>query len=98
MNINIKNFNYLKEEINDLNNSIVITNNNFIDYLLYELNHNIIIRKFPFMIITQTIQFKTFNKCLIIENSNKIIFIDFEFKENKINIKSLQKSKLGNEQ
>ena len=50
------------------------------------------------MIITQTIQFKTFNKCLIIENSNKIIFIDFEFKENKINIKSLQKSKLGNEQ
>ena len=50
------------------------------------------------MIISQTIQFKTFNKCLIIENSNKIIFIDFEFKENKINIKSLQKSKLRNEQ
>ena len=98
MNINIKNFNYLKEEINDLNNSIVITNNNFIDYLLYELNHNIIIRKFPFMIITQTIQIQTFNKSLIIENLNKIIFIDFEFKEHKINIKSLQKSKLGNEQ
>ena len=50
------------------------------------------------MIISQTIQFKTFNKCLIIENSNIIIFIDFEFKENKMNIKSLQKSKLGNEQ
>ena len=47
---------------------------------------------------TQTIQFHTFNKSLIIENLNKIIFIDFEFKENKINIKSLQKSKLGNEQ
>ena len=50
------------------------------------------------MIIPQIIKFNIFNKYFIVENSNKIIFIDFEFKEHKINIKSLQKSKLGNEQ
>ena len=37
-----KNINYLEEEDNcDLNNAIVVTNNNFVDYLLFELNHNL---------------------------------------------------------
>ena len=97
MNINIKNFNYLKEEINDLNNAIVITNNNFVDYLLYSVNNKIIIRKFPFMYITQIIPFKTLNKFLIIENPKQILFVLLEVKD-KLCIKSIPKSQFGNEQ
>ena len=84
-----KNFNYLEEDINDLNNAIVITDKNFVDYLLYEFNHNIIIRKFPFMIIIQNIPINILNKCFIIENLNKILLIDFD--NNKIKIKSINK-------
>ena len=88
---------YLKEDNNnDLNNAIVITNNNFVDYLLYAINHYIIVRKFPFMIITQTINFHILNRCLIIENSNNILFINFDENEHKIKIKSIYKSKIGN--
>ena len=90
---------YLKEENKyDINNALVITNNNFVDYLLYEFNNNIIIRKFPFMNMIQTIQFKSLNKCLIVENSINILFIHLESKEQKINIKSKKKNKLGNNQ
>ena len=40
-----ENLDYLNEIILDLNNAIVITNNNFVDYLLYELNNNIYSKK-----------------------------------------------------
>ena len=94
---NKNSLNYLEEKKIDLNNSIVITNKNFVDCLLYELNHNIIIRKFPFMIITQIIQFIFLNKHFIIENSDMILFL----KDNdyKIIVNSINKSKIGkNEQ
>ena len=91
-------FEYLEEYNCDLNNAVVITNNNFVDYLLCEINHNIIIRKFPFMVITQNIKLNMLNKCFILENSNNILFIHFEFNKNEINIKSIDKLKIGNSQ
>ena len=93
-----KSINYLEEDNCDLNNAIVITNNNFVDYLLYVFNHNIIVRKFPFMIITQSIKFNSLNECFFIEYSNKISFIYLEENQHKIIIKSISKSKIGNEQ
>ena len=96
---NKKNLNYLKENKSDLNDAIVITNNNFVDYLLYELNHNFIIRKFPFMIITQVIHLNISNQYFIFENLNNLLFIHFDDYKNNINIKSIDKSKIGkNEQ
>ena len=92
------NYKYLEEDKGDLNNAIVVTNNNFVDYLLYQINNFIIIRKFPFMIMTQTIQLDNINKCFIIENTDNILFIDIMIIEHKIKIKLINKSKIGNEQ
>jgi hypothetical protein len=72
----------------------VTTNNNFVDYLLYEINHNFIIRKFPFMIISQIIQLNISNKYFIVEYLNNILFIHFEGNKNEINIKPIDKSNL----
>ena len=90
-------FNYLSEEINDLNNAIVITNNNFVDCLLYELNHNIMVRKFPFMSIIQIIQFNNLNKYFIVVNPNHISFVHLN-KKNEIKVKLIDKSKIGTQE
>ena len=91
-----QNFKYLEEYNCDLNNAVVITNNNFVDYLLYDFNNNIIIRKFPFMILIQIIKLNFLNKCFVLENSNNILFIDFDVNKNEIKVKSIDKLKIGN--
>ena len=50
------------------------------------------------MIIIQNIPINILNKCFIIENSNKILFIDFNNNNNQIKVKSINKSKIGNDQ
>ena len=47
------------------------------------------------MIIIQNIPINIINKCFIIENSNKILFIDFEYNKNKIKVNSINKIKIG---
>ena len=63
------------------------------DCLLYELNHNIIVRKFPFMIITQIIQINNLNKYFIVVNPNHILFVHLN-KKNEIKVKLIDKSKI----
>ena len=87
--------NYLEKKSN-LNNAIVITNNHFVDFLLYEMNHYIILRKFPYMIITQIIKINIPNRCLVLENLNNITIFNLEINEHQINVKSINKSKIGN--
>ena len=47
------------------------------------------------MIIIQNLPLNILNKCFVIENSNKILFIDFENNKNKMKVKSINKSKIG---
>ena len=46
------------------------------------------------MIITQNIQLNILNKCFIIENSNNILFIDFDYNKNEIKLNQLINQKL----
>ncbi len=69
------NYKYLEENKGDLNNAIVVINNNDVYYLLYQINNFIIIRKFPNMIMNQTIQLEIINKCFIIENTDIIFYL-----------------------
>ena len=60
------------------------------------MNHYIILRKFPFMIITQIIKINIPNRCLVLENLNNITIFNLEINEHQINVKSINKSKIGN--
>ncbi len=91
-------FKYLEEDNCKLDNAIIVTNNNLVDYLLYEMSNFIIIRKFPFMIMTQTIHLININHCLFTENSNDALFFNFDIKTRNITIKLISKSNIGNKQ
>ena len=47
------------------------------------------------MIITQNIPLNILNTHFIIENLNQIVFINFDYNKNEINVKSIDKSKIG---
>ena len=92
------NFKCLEEDNCILDNAIIVTNNNLVDYLLYEMSNYIIIRKFPFMIMTQTINLIKINQYLFTENSNDVLLFHFDIKSKEIIIKSISKFNIGNEQ
>ena len=47
------------------------------------------------MIITQNIPINILKKYFIIDNSNKILFIDFDYNKNEIKVNSINNSKIG---
>ena len=47
------------------------------------------------MIITQNIPINILKKYFIIDNSNKILFIDFAYNKNQIKVNSINNSKIG---
>ena len=64
----------------DIYNSIVVSDQNCIDYLLTENRNFIEIRKFPFMLLVQTISFQTpYDKLFIVEDTYDIKFIKINF-------------------
>ena len=93
---------YLKEDEINLDDAIVITNSEFVDFLLYKKGNFFYLRKFPFMVVTQQITFDfdielkfIFDRIYIVDDKCDIKIIQIFEKQNTINIKSLNKSKIG---
>ena len=79
----------------DIYNSIVVSDQNCIDYLLTENRNFIEIRKFPFMLLVQTISFQTpYDKLFIIEDTYDIKFIKINFKNDEVCIQNFNKSQI----
>ena len=78
-----------------ISNSIIIRDNNFIDYLLIQNQNSIEIRKFPFMILVQTITFQNpFDKLFFIEDLYDLKIIKINIEINEVYIQHLDKSQL----
>ena len=88
---------YLVTNINEfyISNSIIIRDNNFIDYLLIQNQNSIEIRKFPFMILVQTITFQNpYDKLFFIEDLYDLKIIKINIEINEVYIQHLDKSQL----
>ena len=76
-----------------ISNSIIIRDNNFIDYLLIQNQNSIEIRKFPFMILVQTITFQNpYDKLFFVEDLYDLKIIKINI--NEVIIQHLDKSQL----
>ena len=93
---NIK-INFLEERAYsyDLYNAFVFRNHKFVDYLIYRSELFFLIRKFPFMIVSQKIAFaQTFDKCFVLESNKDFKFVKIDCSDNSINVISLNKKKI----
>ena len=93
---NIK-INFLEERAYsyDLYNAFVFRNHKFVDYLIYRSGLFFLIRKFPFMIVSQKIAFaQTFDKCFVLESNKDFKFVKIDCSDNSINVISLNKKKI----